>query len=211
MNSLKSFADQANLEFVRYTESASAIFRTLALGGIAIVWLLRPAPEESETLRSFRESLQTDKALFLAFLFFVLALLFDALQYIISCYKWSRYQAVLTRIEHHDDGHSEKPQGPALAAWSTGYGRSLASFLEQEARQASSASWPEVRSDSQSVWFARKLLHENNNSYLTLRERQAVLARLWIPWHVTSFSNAAFWAKLIFAFLGYVLLLASFF
>lgn len=209
---LGALTQAANSEYRRYTEQTSTITRSLALAGVALVWLYRSQDSGATALPTFTQTLIGAPILLITLAIFVASLGADLIQYALSAYKWLRFKHTLSRIADSDDFSAQQPTGRALSAWSNRYGLDLAQSLAYQASTSPNVnalfSSPAASNDIL-VWRARKILHSPAQVGLSDEEAKQIREHLFVPSHVTSGTNALFWIKVALTATGYLVLLLS--
>lgn len=209
---LNSLAQVANDEYRRYSEQTSSITRSLALAGVALVWLYRTQDSGITALPAFTQTLLGSPILLIVLLLFVAALVADLMQYTQASYKWLRYRNTIARIADYDDFSNALPTDRALKAWSNRYGLDLANSISYQVSKSPGVLTQFTTASPNNgvtVWRARKFLDNPSQFGVSASNAQKIKERTFIPRHVTITTNLLFWTKNLFTSIGYILLLGS--
>lgn len=195
-------------EYVRYTTQTSTVVRAVAIAGIGIVWLYRPASTK-DILAGFADQLTGERVLLAGFTCFLLALIFDLSQYACASFGWFRYQNLIRKILAADDLSRNIPNPEAARLWSRKHARQLAYFIVRSGKDLNPSIYGNIKSssdDNQIVWLARRLLHDPKRYGVSASDFTKSLAVPWSPGWVTGVTDVFFWLKIVLSIAGYILL-----
>jgi len=102
--------EEAKQAFYDASETLSDNTRKLCFAGIAIIWILKVADRTAA-------GIPFNTVLFASLIFFVVALIFDAVQYLYKTIAWWCYQRIKHQEGVAEDDEVEEPPYISLPTW----------------------------------------------------------------------------------------------
>lgn len=188
--------DAAASEYSRFTESASTCIRALALGTIGVAWLfLDTGDDPSKALGLASHHVWLEVALAAA----VLALIFDAIQYIVGAMLYQLLATTLEEVVEHPDHRPD----PARNQQSWEHASDIG-FVVHILRAVNPAAAPGARATQQDEAkdLIRDLHDESKSADSGVVKTREMLARPWAPRSYVGWTRRFFWLKSFAAAVG---------